>query len=52
MTFTRNSILIEFQECERISYNPNIVLNKIEDYQASSFPPSRNRPSTPSKAQI
>ena len=52
MTFKRNSILTGFRECGLISYNPNIVLNKIQDYQAPPPSPSRNRPSTPSEAQI
>ena len=43
MTFKRNSILNEFRECGLVSYNSNIVLNKIQEYQSSS---PRNRPST------
>ena len=49
MTFKRNSILDGFRECGLVSYNPNIVLNKIQEYQPSTPP---NRPSTPPNVQI
>ena len=42
MTFKRNSILDEFREYELVSYNLNIVLNKIQEYQSLSL---QNRPS-------
>ena len=49
MTFKRNFILDGFRECELVSYNPNIVLNKIQEYQP---PPPRNRSSTSPTTEI
>ncbi|ERF74616.1 hypothetical protein EPUS_00746 [Endocarpon pusillum Z07020] len=49
MTFKRNSILDGFRECGLVPYNPNIVLNKIQEYQPLT---PLNRPSTPPDAQI
>jgi DDE superfamily endonuclease len=47
-TFKPHSILSAFRECGIAPYNPQIVLAKVQDYQA---PPSLNPPqsSTPSK---
>ena len=49
MTFKRNSILNGFRECGLVSYNSNIVLNKIQEYQSPTLP---NRLSTPFDVQI
>ena len=49
MTFKRNSILDGFRECGLVPYNPNIVLNKIQEYQP---PTLLNRLSTPLNVQI
>jgi DDE superfamily endonuclease len=48
-TFKKNSILSSFRECSLIPYNPQIVLNKIQEYQSSS---ALVRPSTTPNALL
>jgi hypothetical protein len=48
-TFKKNSILSSFREYNLIPYNPQIVLNKIQEYQP---PPALIRPFTPPNALL
>jgi hypothetical protein len=38
-TLKRNSILSAFQECGLIPHNPEIVLQKVQEYLAPPLPP-------------
>jgi DDE superfamily endonuclease/Tc5 transposase DNA-binding domain len=48
-TFKKNSILSSFRECGIVPYNPQIAIDKVQEYLS---PPDLTRPSTPLNALL
>ena len=48
-TFKKNSILSSFRECGIVPYNPQMAIDKVQEYLP---PPDLTRPSTPLNARL